>query len=66
MKKKCIHENCSIQPIFNLPTETKGIYCTNHKKEDMIDVINKKCIHDDCYKKPNYNLPTELFNLDFQ
>jgi len=30
------------QPVFNIPTESKGLYCFNCKKPDMIDVKSKK------------------------
>jgi hypothetical protein len=59
MPKKCIHDNCIKQPVFNLPNETKPLYCKEHKLENMIDIKNKRCIHDNCIKQPNFNLPTE-------
>lgn len=40
----CIEIGCEIQSNFNFEGETKGIYCTNHKKINMIDVKNRKCI----------------------
>jgi len=30
--KKCIHNGCSINPVYNLDGEHKGIYCNKHKK----------------------------------
>ena len=43
--KKCMKKECNKIPSFNLPTEKKGLYCSEHKKENMIDVMNKKrCI----------------------
>ena len=59
MPKKCIHENCLKIPVFNLPSENTGIYCFEHKKENMIDVKSKRCIHENCLKRPNFNLPSE-------
>jgi hypothetical protein len=46
-------------PTFNLPTETKGTYCFEHKQENMIDVKHKRCQFENCMKRPNFNLPTE-------
>ena len=40
--KKCFEEGCFKQPSYNLPTETKGIYCSAHKKENMINVKKDK------------------------
>ncbi len=62
IKKKanqCIEENCLKISNFNIPTETKGLYCFSHKKENMIDIKHKKCIEKNCLKRPTYNLPTE-------
>ena len=57
--KRCIFDNCTKQPVFNLPTETKRLYCSEHKKPGMIDIKSKRCIHDNCNIRPNFNLPTE-------
>ena len=56
---KCIEPNCVKSPSYNIPTETKAIYCNEHKKENMIDVINKRCIKEGCITRPSFNLPTE-------
>ena len=57
--KRCIHNNCMKIPNFNIPTETKALYCFEHKLENMIDIKHKRCIHDNCMKRPNFNIPTE-------
>ena len=41
--KKCKHNNCLRQPCFNYQNEKCAIYCSFHKLENMIDIINKKC-----------------------
>lgn len=51
MPTKCIEEGCSKRSNFNLSTETKGLYCFEHKKEIMIDVKSKKCIEKRCSKR---------------
>ena len=60
MTKKCIGPNCLKHPSFNLPTETKPLFCSEHKKENMIDIVSKRCQHENCLKNPNFNLPTEI------
>jgi hypothetical protein len=61
-KKMCLEENCIIEPNYNLPTETCGRYCKNHKKENMIDVKHKKCEYVDkdnnnkCLLNPSYGI----------
>ena len=59
----CKFLNCMKRPSFNLPTEIKGLYCFEHKKENMINIISKKCIEDNCLKQPSFNLPTEIKGL---
>jgi hypothetical protein len=53
----CIFDNCKKIPIFNIPTEIKGLYCFDHKSNDMIDVIHKRCFEENCIKIPVFNLP---------
>jgi hypothetical protein len=31
--KRCCENNCMKIPNFNLPTETKSLYCSEHKKK---------------------------------
>jgi len=59
MPRYCIYKDCLKQPTFNSSNEKIAIYCSEHKKENMIDIINKRCIHENCLKQPNYNLATE-------
>ena len=56
---KCEHPDCSKQPNYNLPGETKGKFCNEHRLEGMIDIKHNKCEHPDCETRPNYNLPGE-------
>jgi len=55
----CAYNKCSKTSIFNYPTEIKGIFCNEHKKEGMIDVKNKKCQYENCNKRPTFNFITE-------
>ena len=61
MPYKCIYDGCDKQPIFNLSHETKGLYCSEHKKEGMIDVKHNKCTYNGCNNRANYNLITYLY-----
>lgn len=42
----CIEPGCNIRATFNVKGETKRLYCRNHKKENMVNVINN-----DFYKR---------------
>jgi len=51
----CIHENCKKQSVYNKECETKALYCSEHKKDGMVNLKNKRCIHENCKKYPIYN-----------
>lgn len=53
--KECKFKECKTIACFNIKGESKGIYCSLHKLDGMVDVKNKKCIHNGCEKHPIYN-----------
>jgi hypothetical protein len=55
----CIFENCKTRPIFNYQNEKKGIYCSSHKLDGMINVRSKTCINPNCKKIPTFNYHNE-------
>ena len=59
MPYKCIHEGCITHPVYNLPTETKALYCFEHKKENMISMQNNKCQSSKCKETPLFGLPNK-------
>ena len=61
MPVKCKFENCTKNASFNVPTETKVLYCSEHKLDEMINVKHKKCL--DCGKIPYFNLPDKKVGL---
>ena len=41
----CHEATCKVKhAVFNLPGQTKGIYCNEHKQDGMQDVQNKYCL----------------------
>ncbi len=56
---KCFEINCYIRAYFNYKNEKTAIYCSSHKKDDMIDIISKKCIEENCDKIPTFNYKNE-------
>lgn len=56
---QCIENECKLKACYNMSNEKKGIYCSSHKKEGMIDVKSKRCIEENCTKQPSYNFPGE-------
>ena len=46
MSKKCLEEGCKKVPNFNYPEENTGIYCNEHKKANMEDVVSKRCLEE--------------------
>ena len=61
MPVKCKFENCTKGASFNVSTETKVLYCSEHKTNEMINVKHKKCL--ECYKIPYFNLPDKKIGL---
>ena len=55
ISKKCEENTCETRPTFNYINEKKGIYCSIHKKDKMVDVKSKRCINCNlfCVKKRN-------------
>ena len=54
-QRKCLE--CKKRPVFNVEGETKGIYCGDHKKEGMVNVVSKTCV--ECKKQPAFNVEGE-------
>ena len=57
--RSCKSEGCNKQPIYNVKGQKKGLYCLQHKTEEMVNVISKMCIHEGCNTIPNYNVEGE-------
>ena len=51
----CKEKGCKKQPVFNKEGETKALYCSAHKKEEMVNVKRKTCLTEGCKIIPNYN-----------
>ena len=54
-RKYCAHEGCKTRPYYGLEGQ-KPLYCVDHKKPDMVDVVNKTCLYEGCTKIPSYGL----------
>ena len=59
---RCQHANCAVRPYFNHEGHTKGIYCKQHRKEGMVDVMRKQCHRINCKTRPNFNYPGSTFD----
>ena len=59
INKICIQDNCIKRSSYNIIGEKKPLYCSEHKKDNMINICSKLCIQDGCNKIPCYNIATE-------
>ena len=59
----CKYSDCKTRASFNILGEKKGLYCSLHKKEEMVDVVNKKCIEEGCATQPAFNIEGEKIAL---
>ena len=60
---RCIFAGCRKQSSFNFEGNTKGLYCAQHKTDDMVDVRNKTCCEKGCKKHPIFNMEGETKGL---
>lgn len=51
----CRHDGCDKRSTYGYII-MKPLYCTTHKKEDMIDVKYKPCRHPGCDTSPSYGI----------
>ncbi len=56
----CQAINCNLNPTFNFLGESQAKFCSNHKKEGMINVVNKSCQYPECKTIPVFNFLGEL------
>ena len=54
---KCTENGCDKRASYNLICVKPPLYCSMHKKEDMVNVVTKRCIIKECNTRPCYNLP---------
>jgi len=55
MGVKCKFKDCKKYAAYNIFTETKVLYCVEHKLDGMVDVKHKKCLEVNCNKNPYFN-----------
>ena len=55
--KGCISRGCIKRLRYNYLGENKGIFCSEHRTEDMIDYTKKNCLFEGCYTFPSFNFP---------
>ena len=55
----CNFQGCYTQPIYNYKGIKKGIFCSVHKLDGMINVKDRKCEYIECNKIPNFNVKGE-------
>ena len=55
---KCA-ENCDKSAYFNVAGGKKGLYCSAHRLEGMINVVDKLCVFTECDKRAIYNFPCQ-------
>jgi hypothetical protein len=48
LNKRCQAEHCTKRPNFNLPNEIVALFCSEHKKENMVNVKSKNCQYKKC------------------
>ena len=63
LKNKCIQDGCDTYANFNILGEKRRLYCTTHKKTNMVNIVNKTCKYEKCNKIPAFNYVNETVGL---
>jgi len=63
LSRRCIEPGCKKPPYFNMEGETKGLYCAQHKTDEMINVLSRRCVEPGCKKIPYFNMEGEQQGL---
>lgn len=53
--RTCAEENCYTYPNYNHEESNKGLFCSKHKHDGMINVNIKYCCYDGCKRKATHN-----------
>ena len=57
--RKCLENECNINPSYNFQGKTIRLYCKKHAKPNMININKNHCLEDNCNKKPYFNFENE-------
>jgi hypothetical protein len=58
-QSNCLFDNCNKIPYFNLPDKKIGLYCDQHKLENMINIKSKRC--EKCNKLASFGFDKPLY-----
>ena len=56
MPNRCNHAGCTSQPVFNIQGQKRGIFCSVHKLDGMVDVMTRRCEYAGCTTQPTFNI----------
>ena len=56
MPKRCTHAGCTKQPRYGVAGTKTAEYCSEHRKDGMVNVASKRCTHAGCTKRPSYGV----------
>jgi hypothetical protein len=59
----CKYSDCKTRPHYNIAGEKTALYCSLHKKEEMINVSSKPCAEEGCKILPTFNMEGEKKTL---
>jgi hypothetical protein len=61
--KRCAHPDCKKIPSFSYEGQVNGLYCAEHRLENMVRVKSKKCAYPKCRKEPSFNYEEQVSGL---
>ena len=52
----CADPTCKTSARFNQPGTARGIFCSKHKAEGMVDVVHQRCSTEGCNVLASFNV----------
>jgi hypothetical protein len=63
LKARCKFPGCTRIPHFNVPGSTVGLYCGEHRVEEMVNLNHRRChggpLGQVCMTRPKFNYPNQ-------
>ncbi len=56
MPAECSHAGCTKVPSYGVDGTNKMEFCSQHKRDGMVDLRHKRCGHHGCSKQPSYGV----------
>ena len=53
---RCQYQHCKTHAVYNVEGSSSAVFCKQHSKIGMVNVIHKLCLNDACTKQPSFGV----------